>query len=369
MAQKGLLTIDGVIRLDQFWAKGKSDGDTVKITIPKGVTSAFKFAASPTAKAKIVHAFDTAISSDVSKKALTKNDIKFATKVVTQPRGKANVGVRQVTIRMQGIDTPELHYKIYDARTIVQIPKANRKVNIEYYQRLSGSAALKLRALIAAVSTGDAVPCQFRTRVDTAAEAIDKYGRFVGDIWVTLGGTEINLNDAMLEQGLAVPAFYESMLPHEISAKLAATETGRKVPGRLAKHYRAKVGKLEKRLKYAPFTARAKANPPKIGSDSGTVIHPKLFRRLCAWTILRDGKAKRKSGPIPSNYEKYLREDQSLKTIQLTRDFLKRKKAAPKIDFFRFFKTNTLKLEPQEIVFGEARSDLYTNTGIPIKGW
>jgi len=369
MAQKGLLTIDGVIRLDQFWAKGKSDGDTVKITIPKGVTSAFKFAASPTAKAKIVHAFDTAISSDVSKKALTKNDIKFATKVVTQPRGKANVGVRQVTIRMQGIDTPELHYKIYDARTIVQIPKANRKVNIEYYQRLSGSAALKLRALIAAVSTGDAVPCQFRTRVDTAAEAIDKYGRFVGDIWVTLGGTEINLNDAMLEQGLAVPAFYESMLTHEISAKLAAAKIGAKVPDRLQKYYRAKVGKLEKRLKYGPFTARAKKSPPKIGNDRGTVIHPKLFRRLCAWTILRDGAAQRPNGPIPSNFLAYLREDRSLKEVFLTRDFLKQGKAAPKRDFFQYFKNNTLNLEPAAMVFQEARSNLFTSTGKPIKAW
>src|SRR5215216_405894 len=131
MAPTGLLTIDGVIRLSQFWAQGKSDGDTVKITIPKGINNAFKFAKRPAGAAK----------------------------VITQPRGKANAGVRQVTIRMQGIDTPELHYKIYDGRTIVQIPKANRKVNIEYYQHLAGSAALALHRLVRAVGTADEIPC------------------------------------------------------------------------------------------------------------------------------------------------------------------------------------------------------------------
>src|SRR5262245_28376803 len=170
---KGLLTVDGIIRLDQFWPKGKSDGDTIKITIPKGVNNAFKFAKPASGAAKVVHTFDDALSFDA--KVLPPNSIKFATKVVTQPRGKANVGVRQIQIRMQGIDAPELHYKIYDGRVVVQIPKAKRNVNIEYYEHLGASAALKLRQLIQAVATGDQIPCQFRTRVDTAGEAIDKY--------------------------------------------------------------------------------------------------------------------------------------------------------------------------------------------------
>jgi len=367
VAPTGLLTIDGVIRLSQFWAQGKSDGDTVKITIPKGINNAFKFAKQPSGPAKIIHTFDTALSYDAT--TLPATAMKYATKVVTQPRGKANAGVRQVTIRMQGIDTPELHYKIYDGRTIVQIPKANRKVNIEYYQHLAGSAALALHRLVRAVGTADVIPCQFRSRVNTASEAIDKYGRFVGDIFVTVGGVDVNLNNAMLEQGLAVPAFYESMLTSEISEKISVAEKGAKAPDRLSKHYRAKVGQLDKRLKYLPFTARAKANPPQIGSDGGPTIHPKLYRRLCAWTILRDGAAQRANGPIPSNFSAYLREDRSLKEILLTRDFLKQGKAAPKRDFFQFFKNNRLSLEPAEIVFQEARSNLFTSTGKPIKAW
>ena len=139
---KGLLTVDGFIRLDQFWPKGKSDGDTVKITIPKGVNDAFKFAKPASGPPKVVHTFDNALSFDA--KVLPQKSIKFATKVVTQPHGKANVGVRQIQIRMQGIDAPELHYKIYDGRTVVQIPKPKRNVNIEYYQHLSASSAMKL---------------------------------------------------------------------------------------------------------------------------------------------------------------------------------------------------------------------------------
>jgi endonuclease YncB( thermonuclease family) len=367
MALTGLLTIDGVIRLSQFWPQGKSDGDTVKITIPKGINDAFKFAKRPTGPAKVIHTFDTALSYDAATLPLTA--MKYATKVVTQPRGKANVGVRQITIRLQGIDTPELHYKIYDGRTVVQIPKANRKVNIEYYQHLGGSAALALHRLVRAVGTADVVPCQFRTRVSTASQAIDKYGRFVGDIFVTVGGVDVNLNNAMLEQGLAFPAFYESMSTSEISEKISVAEAGAKVPDRLSTHYRAKVGTLDKRLKYLPFTAAAKANPPQIGSDVGPAIHPKLYRRLCAWTILRDGAAQRASGPIPSNFSTYLREDPSLKEIFLAKDFLKKGKAAQKRDFFQFFKNNRLSLQPAEMVFQEARSNLFTSAGKPIKAW
>jgi endonuclease YncB( thermonuclease family) len=367
MAAPGLLTVDGFIRLDQFWPNGKTDGDTVKITIPKGATDAFKFRRKPTGPAKVIHTFDNALSYDAN--TLPPSAIKYAEKVVKQPRGKANKGVRQISVRLQGIDTPELHFKIYDPRTIVLIPKAKRKVNIEYYQSLSGSAALALHRLIRAVGIADELPCQFRTRVNTAADAIDKYGRFVGDIFVTVGGADVNLNNAVLEQGLAVPAFYESMLIPEINEKIAAAKMGAQVSNRLAKHYRAKVGKLNKRLKYAPFTARAKANPPKIGDDQGEAIHPKLYRRLCAWTILRDGDAKRKNRPIPATYQGYLREDESLKTIQFTRDFLKHGKAATKRDFFQYFNANTLKLEPGEIVFAEARSNLFTSTGKVIKGW
>jgi endonuclease YncB( thermonuclease family) len=367
MAAKGLLTVDGFIGLDQFWPKGKADGDTVKITIPKGATDAFKFARKPTGSAKVIHTFDNALSYD--RTTLPPSAMRYAEKVVKQQPGKANKGVRQIVVRMQGIDTPELHFKIYDPRTIVLIPKAKRKVNIEYYQLLSGSAALALHRLIRAVGSADQLPCQFRTRVNTAPDAIDKYGRFVGDIFVTVGGADVNLNNAMIEQGLAVSAFYESMLIPEITEKIAAAKIGAQVPNRLEKYYRAKVGKLNKRLKYAPFTARAKANPPKIGDDQGKSIHPKLYRRLCAWTILRDGKAKRKNRPIPATYAGYLREDESLKTIQLTRDFLKHGKAATKRDFFQYFKANTLKLEQEEIIFAEARSYLFTNTGKPISGW
>jgi hypothetical protein len=75
---KGLLTVDGFIRLDQFWPKGKSDGDTVKITIPKGVNDAFKFAKPASGPPKVVHTFDNALSFDA--KVLPQKSIKFATK-------------------------------------------------------------------------------------------------------------------------------------------------------------------------------------------------------------------------------------------------------------------------------------------------
>ena len=49
------------------------------------------------------------------------------------------------------------------------------------------------------------LPCQFRTRIDKPDQAIDKYGRFVGDIFIKVGGVDVNLNNAMLEPGENLP--------------------------------------------------------------------------------------------------------------------------------------------------------------------
>jgi len=357
MAYQGLLTIDGVIRPNQFWPEGKADGDTVKITLLKG-TKPFRFRKKPTGTASTVTLYDKARSHD--SKTFSE---KYSKNVVHDVPGKPNAGTRYVTIRMQGIDAPELHYKIYDGRQIIKLQ--DRKANIEYYQPLSASAATVIRRLIEAVGTDDELPCQFRTRIDKPDQAIDKYGRFVGDIFIKVGGVDVNVNNAMLEQGLALPAFYETMRREEVTEKIAASTLGGKVPNRLGKHYRNKVGTLNKALKFENLTKAANKNGFKVGSDKGHVILPKLFRRLVTFTILKDGKAQPKP---PATYRQYLAQDSSLDEILLTKEFLKGGRRRPR-SFLTYFKNDKLLLQPGEFVLRDAPSYLFTEKGTPISKW
>src|SRR5229473_413427 len=87
---KGLLEVSGTIDLVQFWPGGESDADTVKVLLSGA--NAFKFRAQPGAPSKVTHAFDGAtVKGKVSKPTVDKQG--------------------RITIRLQGIDAPELHYR------------------------------------------------------------------------------------------------------------------------------------------------------------------------------------------------------------------------------------------------------------------
>src|SRR5215467_5510771 len=87
---QGLLEVSGTIDLAQFWPAGESDADTVKVLLSG--PDAFTFRPHPGAPSSVTHAFEGAtIKGTVSKPAIDKQN--------------------RVTIRLQGIDAPELHYQ------------------------------------------------------------------------------------------------------------------------------------------------------------------------------------------------------------------------------------------------------------------
>src|SRR5437773_795653 len=87
---KGLLEVSGTIDLAQFWPAGESDADTVKVLLSS--PNAFRFTPHAGAPSKVTHAFEGAtVKGKVSKSAIDNKN--------------------RVTIRLQGIDAPELHYR------------------------------------------------------------------------------------------------------------------------------------------------------------------------------------------------------------------------------------------------------------------
>src|SRR5438552_5627627 len=87
----GLLEMTGTIDVDQFWPAGTSDADTTKILVDVA-DNAFRFRRSPGDPFQITHAFDDAV-------------------VVGKVRKPAIDQRGRVTVRLQGVDAPELHYQ------------------------------------------------------------------------------------------------------------------------------------------------------------------------------------------------------------------------------------------------------------------
>src|SRR5471030_1733268 len=86
----GMLEVFGTIDVSQFWPNGRSDADTTKVVLKVG-PDAIKFRKNDNAPFQTTHVFENAI-----------------VKGKTGPREPLKGG--KVTIRLQGIDAPELHY-------------------------------------------------------------------------------------------------------------------------------------------------------------------------------------------------------------------------------------------------------------------
>ena len=86
----GRLEVRGTVDLTQFWPTGSSDADTTKILVSTQ-PGAFRFRPRPGAQFQTTNVFDGAtVRGRVNKPAID------------------NQG--RITIRLQGLDAPELHY-------------------------------------------------------------------------------------------------------------------------------------------------------------------------------------------------------------------------------------------------------------------
>src|SRR5712675_2274002 len=91
----GLLELTGTLDLKQFWPDGTSDADTANVVIDPAA-GPFQFRENLAGNPKKTHAFDTAwIHGKTTVQAIRRN----------------KQGATHVTIRLQGIDAPELHYQ------------------------------------------------------------------------------------------------------------------------------------------------------------------------------------------------------------------------------------------------------------------
>lgn len=337
----GLLKVTGTLDLIQFWPGGESDADTAKVLLK---ANGFKFQKHPGAPFKVTHVFDAA-----------KVKGKFGAKAAIDKKNR-------ITIRLQGIDATELHFraspvskKLKAQMTPAQLTKL-KQLNRNYRQLFGETATVKLHEFLTGPGQAQ-FPCTVTTAVSSPNEVFDTYGRFVGDILVKISGQEVNLNHWLVEQGWAFPTFYASMSNEEIQALLIAAAKGRKKNGRPEKSLQKVVGKFDETLVFpgtgAPFDA---------AKDKGRVLMPKLFRRLCTFTVHKG------AGVVTGNFHNFIKNNKPADDCFLTKEFLDQGATAAPIHLLSEFVGSDDKIskEPQELVFRENPSTLVGPDGKPI---
>src|SRR5262245_50449723 len=101
--EKGILTATGTIDIGQFWPNGISDADTAKILVRVSGPSSFVFRSRPGG---------VAIETSAFKGAFMKGSDSIDKKTGKKRKPKMVINSKsQITVRLQGIDAPELHFK------------------------------------------------------------------------------------------------------------------------------------------------------------------------------------------------------------------------------------------------------------------
>jgi endonuclease YncB( thermonuclease family) len=329
---KGMLTFTGSIDLNQFWPQNvksgntaDSDADTVKVKI-NSKSVQFKSAAG---KIQMTDFISKSGFFHNVKSAGGKKTLKF--KSVIDSKGN-------IDMRLQGIDAPELHY-------MTQINK-----NPLYRQHMGETSTIQLFKFLKSHSKGkDTIDCEVFTQVDEPNDVFDKFGRCVGDIRIKdKDGKMVNVNQWLVENGWAYPAYYNSMTGDEIKVldNLANEAMAKKL--NIWKFFSQKMTALDKTLTHSKkdgkYFEKADRKPP--------ILFPKLFRRL--WTFeIQDQNIFSTDG-----YQKFLAAQKSDRCCRKI-DFLKSgfPKKAPLIA--SFLSTNgSINFKPADIIFKEAGTTL-----------
>lgn len=349
----GTLRINGTIDLQQFWPKGSSDADTTKMKIVLAVNQR-SFEYRPTGKTKftVTHAFDNAISKGQGSKPV----------ITTRKKD----GLQTITVRLQGVDAPELHYKAAPLKASTGVSSAKRQAfntaNKERRQAFGESATVALaKYLKQYANTAGIVKATFESEVDHPFDVVDTYGRFVGDIKVK--SKDINL--WLVENGWGFPTFYTSMSAAEINTFLTAWKTGKTKAGRLGKNYSKNASIFNDKLLYEPTASLPAGFKFNLGDDKGKVLMPKIFRRQVSWMVQKETKVI----PASTSFQAYLKKTPD--QLVLLNDFLVNGIHAAKVFFLHdFVNSNAMVAKnPEELVFQEKPGTLVDAKGKKITDW
>ncbi len=330
----GLLRIRGKLDVNQFWPVGTADADTVKLIVDVNKKS-FQFAADGKTF-KTTKVFFGAISKGKGSKPVVSDKNK-------------------ITIRLQGVDAPELHYKA--APLTGEVPKAKRAAfnaaNEERLQHWGETATHLLGKKIASFGSGD-IACEFVSAVEKPFDVTDVYGRFVGN--VRFGQNfKLDINTWLVEQALAYPGFYDSMTKDEIEELLKAMSKG-KAKKRIFKDYSKDTDVFFPGLLYR---RPKKGVTIELRDDHGPLLMPKVFRRQVTFRM------QKKAGLVTGTFAKFMQAQEKPDQFHRLDEFLAPTggRNAPVRDFSELFEGTTFDALPHELVIRERGATLVDAKG------
>ncbi len=346
----GMLKVTGTIDTTSIWPAGRSDADTVRLQID--VTSGgFFFRSTATGAFKRTRVFD---------KGFIKG--KFGAPKSPISKGK-------VTVRLQGIDSPELHYRpeplpnmnTTEGKKITAAQRTRyHDVNHEYRQKQGETSSKALHDFLSAKGGPSVLPCTILTQVDLPGDPFDSYGRLVGDVIVKIGGKDVNINQWLCRSGWTLPAFYNSMTNAEINVLLKLCKTAKQQQVGLWKFFSKQIAPFDFGLVYED----PKKVPVNMAKDKGKFIIPKVFRRLTTYA------ARKKAGIVNATFPAWVA-TQHKSFVPLALYLLHGTNGAK--DFLEnHLIQNTFDLEPDQMVFTEDVSVLLsgpTATSPAITKW
>jgi endonuclease YncB( thermonuclease family) len=344
----GTLQIKGTIDLKQFWPISSSDADTTKIKLFVHANS-FLYRPAGSSNFKTTSVFDDAIAKGQGSGPVINTSKKYGTKTIT--------------VRLQGVDAPELHYRAAALKSSSGVSNKIRKkyndLNKERRQHFAESATVALTKHLTKFATDGIVQAVFESAVEHPFEVIDTYGRFIGSIMVA-GTNEVNL--WLVENGWCSPSFYSSMSAEEINPFLSAWEKGKKIQNRTSQSLTKNAGFFNENMLY-----RKHGTVPDfaIGDDKGKTIMPKIFRRQVSWQLsLMAGVT-----AAGTSFSDFLKK--SPDELLLLNDFIANDVNSAKTRFLHEMidQQNNILKAPEAFVFKEKRSTLVNTAGNKITDW
>ncbi len=345
----GILRINGSININQFWPLSSSDADTTKLKLVIN-PNAFLFKKSNK---------DPFVPTSVYFGAVSKGTI--STPVINTSKKD---GTQTITIRLQGVDAPELHFRASPLKRSDDITADERKrynlLNEDRRQYFAESATVALgKKLKNFANDSGIISAIFETEVEFPADAVDTYGRFIGNIIIE---DNLDINLWLIKSGWAVPTFYSSMKVEEIEALLAAWKNGKKKKYRIGSYFSYDADEFDWELLYRKPPLEKKFN---IGEDKGLIIMPKIFRRQTAWQVIN------KAGLLKGNvsFKNYLKNMPD--ELLLLQDFIENSVHSAKVYHLdEFISTdNKILKKPEEFIFKEKPGILVNSYGKKLLHW
>ena len=331
----GLLRVKGTIDINQFWPTGSgrilSDADTVHVKVNPATSFVFE--------GNVTRAFDFAWVKTAKNKDGSRSPVYVIHRQTTADP--------DIVIRLQGIDAPELHYRVDQKKPDVR-------------QNWGKRATLELRNYLKGLAKGSTIECHVETLVQSPNDVFDMYGRFVGDIMVSDGSKFVNVNHWLVENAWAFPTFYNSMQLGEIDS---IYQLWAKTKGGMRKSI---VNRATDNM-YGLPAGKAGDNPAQANSDKGEVVLPKMFRRLVAYKENPQGaKTLAEYLALPKKKKDLVVDLAAFKKLTASQRAhpAKKNSGVPVVKLSTLVSDkNRLDPRPETLVFVEDAADLKNNTG------